>query len=384
MKHRKKGKKRIKPDEKRHKKIGEKLFMRKSKEEAPAGSAEIQKEKNKNTLSEKKRIRLFRQKKEPYLASRLPKSGLGIEEHTLKKIILKTAAYSCAVFTAIAALFSVLTNSGLTSLLIIALLIWAILFGIIYSLAWLAAYILIEVKIYRRTREIESVLPDFLQLAAANMNAGMNIENALWSSVKPKFGILSKEIENVAKKTISGESIEDSLAEFASRYDSEILKQTVSLLAEGIRAGGKIAALLEKIAANIHETRLLKKEMAANVATYTMFITFAVLIASPFLFALSTQLLSIVKTLMSGMDFSSASSFINIMPNAGGISIAAFKTFSIIVMLVSGFFSGAIVSVIKNGSVKGGVKTIAVHMIIAVCVYLIANSLLGALLGLFL
>ncbi len=43
-----------------------------------------------------------------------------------------------------------------------------------------------------------------------------------------------------------------------------------------MESGGEIGELLNKIAINIQETRIRKKEMAASVMTYAIFIGFAV------------------------------------------------------------------------------------------------------------
>ena len=42
------------------------------------------------------------------------------------------------------------------------------------------------------------VLADFLGLTSSNISAGMPIDRALWFAVRPKFGILAREIEEVA------------------------------------------------------------------------------------------------------------------------------------------------------------------------------------------
>jgi pilus assembly protein TadC len=64
----------------------------------------------------------------------------------------------------------------------------------------LVVFFYFDYKIYQRTKEIEEVLPEFLQLTSANISAGMTIDRALWFAVRPKFGVLAKEIEEVAKK----------------------------------------------------------------------------------------------------------------------------------------------------------------------------------------
>ena len=68
----------------------------------------------------------------------------------------------------------------------------------------------------------------------------MTIDKALWYAVRPKFGVLANEIETVAKETMKGEDLKIALQKFADKYDSILLKRSISLLSEGIDAGGEI------------------------------------------------------------------------------------------------------------------------------------------------
>ena len=103
------------------------------------------------------------------------------------------------------------------------------------------AYSLITVRNVKRKKEVEEVLPDYLQLVSANLNAGMPIDQALWYAVRERFGILNEEIEIIARKTLSGEDLEQALVEFSEKYDSEILKKSIVLLIEGLKAGGELS-----------------------------------------------------------------------------------------------------------------------------------------------
>ena len=73
-------------------------------------------------------------------------------------------------FTAFAALFSIALASGLICL---------------------GAYVALLLMADERRRKVEDVLPDFLSLSAANVRAGMTIDQAMWYAAKPEYGILS-------------------------------------------------------------------------------------------------------------------------------------------------------------------------------------------------
>ena len=76
-------------------------------------------------------------------------------------------------------------------------------------------------------RMIEENLPDYLEFTSANLRAGMPIDRALWFAVRPRFGVLAKEIEDVAKRTLAGEDLHVALVDFAKKYDSQILLRSV-------------------------------------------------------------------------------------------------------------------------------------------------------------
>lgn len=256
---------------------------------------------------------------------------------------------------------------------------------------WVALHlgfrVFIDLQKFKRKLMIEDVLPDFLQLASANIRAGMPIDRALWFAVRPRFGVLAKEIEEVAKKTLSGGDLQESLVEFANRYDSKLVLRSMNLLNEGIKAGGNVGDLLNKVAINIQELKMMKKEMAANVMTYVIFITFAAIVAGPVLFGLSQQLLTIVQDIAANVAQSTgdmpATRGMGISMNisSDNIKLSDFKIFVYLSLFISSLFSAMIVSTIQKGNPKEGLQYIPIFIIVSFLIYLSASTVLGMLLG---
>ncbi|PIN86352.1 hypothetical protein COV19_05140 [Candidatus Woesearchaeota archaeon CG10_big_fil_rev_8_21_14_0_10_44_13] len=222
-------------------------------------------------------------------------------------------------------------------------------------LVMFAVYFYIDLKIYYRTKEIERILPDFLQYVASNLKGGMSFDRALWSAIKPRFGVLANEIEIAAKKVMTGEDVEDALTEFTKMYDSPMLRRSFNLITEGMKGGGKIVYLIDKVIENINESETLKKEMAASVMSYVIFISFIVIIVAPALFALSFQLLTIVNLFASRLGNVGGS---NLPIKFSNVSIKSedFRTFSMLCILIICSFSSMITSIIRRGDIKSGVK----------------------------
>jgi len=332
-----------------------------------------------------KRKEKIKQRRKHMLRRYLSKAGLQVREQIIsKKIFNVCILFNLFISGYLIYYFSIKTQTNVVYLLFLMAILWVLIFFGIVFLVWLLFYLMIDFKIFNRKTNIEEVLADFLQLTSANIRAGMAIDKALWFSVRPRFGVLAKEIEIVAKETISGKPLESALLDFTKKYDSTLLKRSISLLIEGLRAGGEVGNLLNKISGNISESRLMKKEMSANVTTYVIFITFATVVAAPVLFALSNQLLQIINSLISTISrpaggggaggFSGAFSTLSVQPGD-------FIFFAISMLVITSFFSASIIAIIKKGSVKGGIKYIPSFIVISISLFYLANYILSLTLG---
>ena len=359
------------------------IFRKKTDAIQPERRIDFFKKKFKKAQQKKLIIKERKQRIRAYLE----RAGLEISTQKLSKIFFNIAVLINLVISSYLIYYFSVTY-GITWGTVVAsmIVLWVFVFVLLIFALWIMFYFAVDLKIFKRKVDIEEVLPDFLQLTASNINAGMTIDRALWFAVRPRFGVLAKEIEMVAKETISGVDLKTALEKFVARYDSVILKRSVSMLNEGIEAGGKIGDLLNKIALNIQEQRTMLKEMSANVTTYVIFITFATVVAAPFLFALSGVLIEVVHNL--GTAFGSTT---NIATSVGialsfsgtGVSQSDFKVFAIVSLISTSLFSAMMISTIKKGDIKSGVKYIPIFIIISLTLYFIAHGVAGKLLSVF-
>ncbi|MBN1645474.1 type II secretion system F family protein [Candidatus Woesearchaeota archaeon] len=324
----------------------------------------------------------FRWQHQKWLRSHLRRAGLEhIDEKKLTKRLFNFTIAICMIITIVVLGYAAVNKSGALKPGLMLVFIWTAAFVGVLLLSFGVIFLFLNLRMFNRTLALEAVLPDYLQLVSANISAGMSVDRALWYAVRPRFGILAKEIEEVAKATIAGEDLGRAMTNFANKYDSAILKRSVNLLLEGMRAGGEMAELISKIAVNIQENRIMKKEMAANVTTYVIFITFATVVAAPFLFALSTTLLDIITGIISKLDVSSGVGGMAIHFNADSIKKSDFLIFSMVTLAISSGMSAAIISVIRKGTVKQGVKMIPLFLVISIVIYLIAVKILALMMG---
>jgi len=250
-------------------------------------------------------------------------------------------------------------------LLIGTFISWAIIQIMLASIIISTIYFYTDLKIYDRTKQMEEVLPDFLQIVSSNLKGGMSFEKALWSAINRKFKVLSEEIGIAAKKVMTGEEIEVALEEFIEKYNSPMLKRSIELIISEVEGGGKISDIIDRVIYNLKQTKDLKEEMSASVLTYVIFITTIVILISPGLFALSYNLLIMIGTFMSKLSLGNLSSTgINMPLSFSGVSIDPnlFKTFSYAALGTIAIFSSMIVSIIQKGTIKGGIKFIPIFV----------------------
>jgi len=253
---------------------------------------------------------------------------------------------------------------------------------ILATLAIFGVKLYYDMIIYQRQRKIEEILPDFLASVSTNLKAGMTFDKALWNAVQPGFDVLAKEIEIVAKKTMSGEDFEKALLEFNKKYKSAILKEAIDLIITGLRSGGKITELLDKLVDNIKKSVYLKKEMIAAVMSYIIFITIISVVISPLLFALSFNLLTVIQNLGSRLTTTGTA---GVLPFSFGQIVVQpqdFITFSRLSVGVISTFSAFILSNIRTGSWKSSIKFIPVFIILSLIIYEVSLKIFTSLFGL--
>ena len=341
--------------------------------------------KKKYKLAQKKKLTTLERKQR--LKEYIERAGIEINPKKLSVIFFNAAVFiNLAISAYLIYYFSVTFGIQWATIVASMIVLWIFIFILLVFALWIMFYIAVDLRIFKRKVDIEEVLPDFLQLTAANINAGMTIDKALWYAVRPRFGVLAKEIETVAKETMGGVDLKVALEKFASRYDSAILRRSINMLNEGIEAGGKIGDLLNRISVNIQEQKILTKEMSANVTTYVIFISFASIAAAPFLFALSGVLITVVQNLgtaLSSTKTAAAGFSIGLSFSGTGVTNSDFKIFAAVSLMITSSFSAMMISIIKKGNVKSGVKYIPIFIIVSLTIYFIVQGLAEKLIGIF-
>jgi len=287
------------------------------------------------------------------------------KEKKLKENILFTAVFSLIIsFITI-----IITKKILSSLIA---LISAI---ILVQLYIFAKRLMIEAQ---RLRKMEEVFPDFIELMASNLRAGMTVDKALLLSSRKEFSPLDEEILNLGKDIITGKEISSALISMASRIKSEKILRTIGVINSGIKSGGNLAIILEQTAGNMRQRGFIEKRAASNVLMYLIFIFFAVAIGAPSLFALSSILVQILTSILGNIPplDAAVSGNLPLTLTAINISTTFVTTFSVTFLLAIDILASLLLGLVNKGEEKAGIKYIIPLGSASVIIYFVVRAIL--------
>ncbi len=295
----------------------------------------------------------------------------------LSLVLFLLPGYQNYFFLLISNIIPSLTSQIIALKIIIFIIIFAISFAFVLFIFYTLVSAVLILLTETRKNAVEVMLPDFLTLIGANVRAGMTLDQAIWYAAKPEFGILSVEVKNVIKGTFSGESLGSALDKLNERFDSKILGRTLALIKQASITGGEIAKILEITAADARETAILKKDIAASMVIYEIFILFSAAFGAPFLFAVVNKLLGILEKSFSFGTQITIETMSFIKPSAAPlITSSDFFYFSLGTIFITVLISSLIIGIIQAGSKNQGLKYFPFIIIVAYLVYFLVLAIL--------
>lgn len=319
----------------------------------------------------------------PKLGKYLAKAG--IDEIPYKAFgIMFWLAAAITYFVYVPLLYPIYKQLSMPLFFILTFFSWFIIQAGVTGLMIMATYFYLNITIYKRTKLLEDLLPDYLSLVSTNLKGGMSFEKSLWSAIKPEFGILANEIGIVSKKVATGNDVGEALQEFSDKYNSPILTRSIDLIKGEVLSGGSISGVIDSLVSNLKKTKALRQEMVAATLTYMIFMAVIVIVIMPALFALSKQLLIILLQFGSkiGTSFESAGTQNALFKfSVANINPYHFQVFSVIAIGIIAVFTSMIISTIEKGDIRGGIKYIPLFLAGSIIMYFIFNSILSGLMS---
>jgi flagellar protein FlaJ len=120
----------------------------------------------------------------------------------------------------------------------------------------------------RRIRLIDNRFPDFVRDIAESRRAGMTFTKAIMNASKGNYGVLTSEIEKIARQISWGSSVETALESFAKRVNTKLIHRIISLIIEASHSGGNVADVLDAASKDAREIKLIESERKAGMLSY--------------------------------------------------------------------------------------------------------------------
>ena len=243
-------------------------------------------------------------------------------------------------------------------------------------------YMVLQYLIDKRKTELEQMLPDYFQIASANLRSGIALDRALLLAARPEFKFLTEDVKEMSRKILGGETLDASLTEFSNKYRSYQLQHSVRMMIEAVKYGGAMADLLDQLSKDMRNQQLMQKEVSGQLLMYSIFIAFAGLIAAPLLYGLTSQMIVVTDTVWKGILAQNPGglpttgvSFLK--PSPPKISPGVYEDFSIIAIMIITGFASLIMSAISSGSAIKGIRYLPVFVAGGFAVYLIVQHVIG-------
>ncbi len=243
-------------------------------------------------------------------------------------------------------------------------------------------YLFLFFMIESRSRFIENVLPDALQLMSSNIRVGMTTDRAFLLSARPEFGPLEKEIRRVGKKIFSGGEIDKELLAMAKRIRSNVFDRTISIIVEGIRSGGELDRILVQTAHDLRRQESVRKEIEATILMYSVLVFMGVGFAAPFLFGVSSYLAEVLGERMASFGFvRGLTQTLNLEAGGASFSPQSIVVFSVSSLTMSSVFGSLLIGLIQEGNEKVGAKYIPVFLTLSITLFFLTRKVMVSFFG---
>jgi flagellar protein FlaJ len=241
-------------------------------------------------------------------------------------------------------------------------------------------YALLSYFEFKRIKDIEDRLPNFLLDIAEAQKVGMTLPEALKQVSRTDYGKLSAEIRKMNDQISWGIPVQDTMNNFAERMKrSKVIGRVVRIINESYNSGGDIARTMEATASDITAIKEAEKERK-SVTSQHMFVMYAIYyIFIGIVIGLSQTLIPMLKlNIQAGsiggiMAFQDPCTVCMSNPNVFCISCSLFSVICqmfalgtggacyynalfILMTIVQGIFTGLVAGQIGEGSVIAGIK----------------------------
>ena len=214
----------------------------------------------------------------------------------------------------------------------------------------------------RRVRKIDNRFPDFVRDLAESRHAGMTFTKAIMYSSRGNYGILTPEIQKIARQISWGSSVDNALNAFAKRVNTKLIRRTISLIIEASRSGGNVADVLNAASKDAREIKLIESERRASMLSYVAVIYVGI---GVFLLIIIVLCKSLLPNMIGESATAATGAYHAIgIGSGGGITQLAITEVFFYASLVQSFGMGIVTGVFEEGNIISGVKHVFIMILI--------------------
>lgn len=130
----------------------------------------------------------------------------------------------------------------------------------------------LDKAIEKRKKEVQRSLPDFLDMVATTVQAGLSVNAALGYAIDAAPGALGEEIKSALSEIRLGRARADALKAASDRLQHQQFSTTITAIVQAERLGTNISKVLAELAEDVRNHRiLLVEEHAAKLPVKMIF-----------------------------------------------------------------------------------------------------------------
>ena len=233
----------------------------------------------------------------------------------------------------------------------------------------------------RRTRRIESSVPDFLDRLASVNEAGTSVVGSVRRVADSNLEALTADLKRTKRDIDWGADVSTALRRLERRVRSPMTARAVALVTNAMHASGDIAPVLRIAADESRATWSLRRERRQVMFTYLIVIYVSFLVFLGIIASLSVSFIpAIEEAAISGAGSASEvpgapGGPTGITEGLGQIDASAYEQLFFHAAAVQAVCSGIVAGQLGEGSVKDGVK----HVVVLLALTLLTFGVIGVL-----
>jgi Flp pilus assembly protein TadB len=254
------------------------------------------------------------------------------------------------------------------------------LFALSACLSFATGYAYLSYLADRRGLLAAEHLPDALRMMAANMEAGIASDQAIFMSARPEFGILGEEIRHMGTDMIKNLTFQEALERLKMRIRSAPLHLSVNLIGHGLRSGRGLPESLFRVAFILQDREHARQSVATRLSAVRGMVLILVLVSGPVLYGCSMVAGSMMADfngrIEAGMPPGATlgSAFKHRSP---AVTLEFLDGFFMTSLLASSILGAAIVGEATTGKAKEGLRYMLIMAFISEGLYLASKTYLA-------